>query len=379
MHAFDLNKTRQAFRANRAKTQVFLIDACREVTTSTVEVPDPAAPALREPEQRQVEHCEHDLTIQATARTKKAYGPECRLSYFTEALLRAFAGGAAGRQGGTWWVRSDLIASRIGDLIKHAGGTEQRPVPTIQAPVVLYQLDCAPEVSLEFGCDPAEATRLAELACSRLMDGPRQQRPYRGAVPWRLNVRQALPAGGGVSGSRFPGRTHSGAGRGPAKRRNADRVMSVYLDVQIAESRPLETGRVPVLISVLNSELETVVGPISCIPSEGVSVIVDPGTYVVHLDTPSGQRLSRAVTAREGQNQSVSFDLYALSGHEALEKTALLQPFDRQDQSPGLDADQYGSVWVRLWKRETTGQWLLLVSPRSPPNTTVMEFATISP
>jgi hypothetical protein len=202
MHAFDFNKTRQAFKANRAETQIFLVDACREVTTSTVEVPDPAAPVLREPEKRQVEHCEHDLTIQATSRTKKAYGPERGMSYFTEALLRAFAGGAAGRQGGRWWVRSDLIASRIDDLVKLAGGTEQRPVLTIQAPVTLYQLDCAPEVSLEFGCDPAEATQLAELAYSRLMDGPRQQRPGRTALPWRLKV----PAGVYKLEAAFPDR-----------------------------------------------------------------------------------------------------------------------------------------------------------------------------
>ena len=59
--ALDLNKTRQAFNANRARTQVFLIDACREVTTSNVEVPDPNAPPLYEPEMRQPENCEHDL------------------------------------------------------------------------------------------------------------------------------------------------------------------------------------------------------------------------------------------------------------------------------------------------------------------------------
>jgi hypothetical protein len=84
--------------------------------------------------------------------------------------------------------------------------------------------------------------------------------------------------------------------------------MSVCLYIQIAESRPSETGRVPVLISILNPELETVVGPISCMSSEGATVPVDPGTYVVHLDTPSGERLSRVVTALEGEDQHVLFD-----------------------------------------------------------------------
>jgi hypothetical protein len=200
MQAFDFNKTRQAFRANRAETQIFLVDACREVKTPTVEVPDPAAPALREPERRQVEHCEHDLTIQATAPTKRAYGPERGVSYFTQALLQAFAGSAAGNQNGTWWVRSDLVASRIGELLRLAGGTEQRPVTTTQTPVTLYRLDGVPTFSLVFGCKPAEATRKAELAYTQYGDGPRQQRPRRMAVPWKLTV----PAGIYLLEATFP-------------------------------------------------------------------------------------------------------------------------------------------------------------------------------
>lgn len=135
--------------------------------------------------------------------------------------------------------------------------------------------------------------------------------------------------------------------------------MSVNLFIQIEESRPFETGRVPILISILNTELETIVGPISCISSEGVRVSVDPGTYVVHLDVPSGQRLSKVVTAVEGEDQRVIFDFHTLSGHEALEKIALLQPFDRQEESLGLDADEYGSAWVRLWVRQASGRWRL--------------------
>jgi hypothetical protein len=63
------------------------------------------------------------------------------------------------------------------------------------------------------------------------------------------------------------------------------------------------------------------------------------------------------VTALEGEDQHVLFDFQALSGHEALEKIALLQPFDRQENSLGLDADEYGSAWVRLWGRQATGRW----------------------
>jgi hypothetical protein len=204
--AFDLNKTREAFKANRARTQLFLIDACREITTSTVEVPSPNAPPLREPEARQTEYCEHDLTVQATSRTKKAYGKEGEVSYFTRAVLHAFRG-AAKKQNGSWWVRSDQIAGRIEELVKLAGGTDQRPIVTTSSPTWLYRLDEVPEVTFEFGCSPAEALRSAKLAYWRIGGGERQQRPRSNATPWKLLV----PAGLYQLEATFPDRSFQDA------------------------------------------------------------------------------------------------------------------------------------------------------------------------
>ena len=65
-----------ALTANKAQTQIFLVDACREITTSNVEVPDAPAPALRTPAMRQPDNCNYDLTIMATSRNHKAYGPD---------------------------------------------------------------------------------------------------------------------------------------------------------------------------------------------------------------------------------------------------------------------------------------------------------------
>jgi hypothetical protein len=189
--SFDLNRTRQAFRANKARSQVFLIDACREITTSTVEVANPNAPPLREPEARQPDRCAHDLTVQATSPTKKAYGKEREVSFFTQAVLNAIAGGAARRQNGEWWVRSDLIAGKIGELVKLAGATDQRPITTVSEPLRLYRLKGVPDVSFEFGCRPSEATGEADLAYRLLAGGVRQQRPRRERGAWTLVV----PAG----------------------------------------------------------------------------------------------------------------------------------------------------------------------------------------
>jgi hypothetical protein len=205
--AFEFNKTRSAFMANRAATQIFLVDACREITTSNVEVPDPSAPPLREPETRQTEYCEHDLTIQSTSRTQKAYGLEGAISYFTEAVLKAFEGGAARRENGQWWVKSDMFSGRIGKMVKLAGGTEQRPVTTSSSSTRLYRLDGVPKVILELACDPAEATGSADLACRRLGNGPRQQRERREFTAWQVHV----PAGLYQLEAVFPDRSYTDA------------------------------------------------------------------------------------------------------------------------------------------------------------------------
>jgi len=178
--------------ANRARTQLFLVDACREITTSTVEVPDPNAPPLREPELRQREHCEHDLTIQATSRTMKAYAHEGEVSYFTAAVLQAFNGGAARRNGGEWRVHSDLLSSRIGEMVRLAGGSEQRPVITYTTPTPLLRLNNTPNVTFEFGCNPAEATAAADLAYSLLPHGERTARAERVSGAWKVVVPAAL-------------------------------------------------------------------------------------------------------------------------------------------------------------------------------------------
>lgn len=198
--AIDLNRTRLAFRANRAETQLFFVDACREITTSNVEVSNPNAPPLREPEIRQPEYCRYDLTIQATSRSQKAYGKPGAVSYFTQAILSAFDGGAARKQNGEWWVRSDLVASRIKEMVRLAGGSDQNPVVITSEPVSLYRLKDVPQAILKLGCFPDEATAVANLACQLLPGGPRQQRPHPEPSMWTL----PLSAGFYEIEARFP-------------------------------------------------------------------------------------------------------------------------------------------------------------------------------
>jgi hypothetical protein len=135
--------------------------------------------------------------------------------------------------------------------------------------------------------------------------------------------------------------------------------MTGTLKVELNSSRQHETRSVPVVVSVLDADLETVAGPESFFVSQDPSFPVDPGAYVVHVDPPSGQRLMKTVRVVEGQQVTASFFLHELSGHETLEKGALLRGVDRRPGSSGLDGEEYASAWAKLWRREPSGDWRL--------------------
>jgi hypothetical protein len=191
--AFDVNKTRGALTANKAQTQVFLVDACREVTTSNVEVPDAAAPPLRPPKLRQPDNCVHELAIMATSRTRKAYGKTRQPSYFAKAFVAGLAGGAAVKEDGEWWITTVKLAERFYRLMDFVGADTHAQRPSFMASRTfrLARLRSAPPAKLQFACRPDEATLLADLAWQQGALTP-QRRPRRSPEAWTVDVEPGL-------------------------------------------------------------------------------------------------------------------------------------------------------------------------------------------
>jgi hypothetical protein len=193
LQAFDVEDTRRALTANKAKTQVFLVDACREITTSNVEMPNAPAPPLRSPTMRQPDNCIHDLTIMATSRTRKAYGAPKQPSYFANAFVLGLAGGAGAKGDGEWWITTGKLAERFYTLMDIAGAdtTAQRPIPIAPRTFRFARLRSAPPARLQLSCRPDEATLLAELAW-RQGAVPAQRRPQRARDAWMVDVNPGL-------------------------------------------------------------------------------------------------------------------------------------------------------------------------------------------
>jgi hypothetical protein len=191
--AFDVNKTRAALASNKAQTQVFLVDACRQVTTSNVEVPDAAAPPLRPPKLRQPDNCLYELSITATSRGRKAYGKPKQPSYFANAFAAGLEGGAAVKEDGQWWITTGKLADRFYRLMDFVGADTraQRPVPSVRQTFRLARLRSAPTAKLRFACLPDEATPLADLAWQQGTTDPRR-RPRRSPQAWTVDVKPGL-------------------------------------------------------------------------------------------------------------------------------------------------------------------------------------------
>jgi len=191
--AINMSKTQRALSANRAQTQMVLVDACREVTTSNVENPDPSAPALRDPELRQPDNCLYELTIMATSRTRKAYGHGGRPSYFASAIIAGLVGGAGIKSDGNWWVTTGKLAERFYALMEYAGAdtNQQRPIPTAPRTTRLARLRSTPPARLQLLCQPDNATGLADLSW-RLGAATGQRRPRRAQTPWVIDVAPGL-------------------------------------------------------------------------------------------------------------------------------------------------------------------------------------------
>jgi hypothetical protein len=193
LHAFNVDATRLALPANKAQTQVFLVDACRDVTTSNVEAPNACGEGLRSPKMRQPDNCLHDLTILGTSRNRRAYGVTKRPSYLASAVIAGLAGGAGTKSHGEWWISTGKLAERLYTLMDFVGADTdaQRPIIIASRTFQLARLRSAPPAKLQFSCRPDEATLFAQLAW-RQGAFPVQSRPKGTREAWTVNVEPGL-------------------------------------------------------------------------------------------------------------------------------------------------------------------------------------------
>ena len=133
--------------------------------------------------------------------------------------------------------------------------------------------------------------------------------------------------------------------------------MSGQLNLSFTHLSGAEIGRVPVMVEVVNASLETAVEPQLVHLASGWQHDLAPGTYLARVRFPSGEVVRQTCTVRDGEPTQVKVDVHALSGHESLERQAVLRPLVRDESTPGLAGKAFTSAWARRWRGASGCDW----------------------
>ncbi len=189
--AFDHTAT--AFRACKANTQIFFVDACRIIPPETrfqginfigldyiQDVMLPEKP--------------HTLIMKAASHNEGAYGRKNKESFFVSALLKGMNAYGAVNIDGKWVVETGNLVKDINNWLKLEKASEgylQRCSSFINDSFSLLELPSAPTVTLSLNCKPPEALSLATLSYNNLKSKEVSNSRLPHAEPWSI----AVPAG----------------------------------------------------------------------------------------------------------------------------------------------------------------------------------------
>jgi hypothetical protein len=179
--------TRTAFHGCKARTQFFLIDACRNIPPDTLLKSFDVA-SMDTIENMQTT-CDHDLTLYAAAPNESAFGTKGEVSYFTKAILNGMKSYGATNEDDQWVVSTGSISTGINkwmEMIKPSEGYRSRCEARLNDPVDLLRLTGPPDVTLLIDCDPVPALEHADLECSNELF---KHNRTPDTVPWQIVVK----------------------------------------------------------------------------------------------------------------------------------------------------------------------------------------------
>lgn len=184
--AFDFDNTRSAFQKCLAETQIFLVDACRQMTNDMFLQNITAMPLQNFHYMRG--QCRNDLTIKSTVNSEAAYGGLDQPSVFVQILLKALDGQAAIRENGVWSISISSMHTTINKLIE---SDLQRPSFSGTDSIAIIQLPAIPLVDLEISCNPDIALTHARLSCRNLNSSYQNAREP-APDPWQINLEAGI-------------------------------------------------------------------------------------------------------------------------------------------------------------------------------------------
>jgi len=188
--AFDM--TRRAFFSCKARTQLFFIDACRQLTSDMLRTDLPANPI--EPPSMLARDCAFNLTQKAAAANESAYGKKNEVSFYTKALIGALKGNASNNDIGEWRIATGTLSYKMNSFLQLEApgeGYPQRCISTTSDTTDIIRFTKPPMVPLKVTCTPDAALPFAELSCLDPNTNQGERRAPQGD-PWETRIKAGL-------------------------------------------------------------------------------------------------------------------------------------------------------------------------------------------
>ena len=173
--AIDFRRFHLGMERCKARQQIFLIDACRVADSNLLDAAGYAGRPILQPTTR------HDRTLPArlkpafysTFAGHKAQSRTDEVSLFTDAVIKAFAGGGADDTDGEWWIDTSQLQKVVQFLMERAHSrypsAQINPVDDM-ATFRLHHLEGEPRVPVVVGCRPENRNAAATLSCTTISD-----------------------------------------------------------------------------------------------------------------------------------------------------------------------------------------------------------------
>lgn len=201
----DFDNLRIGMRSCPAQTQLFFVDACRETPFGTLASVNVQGAPLNAAGFFDTVQC--SAAYYATTEGKQAFGPDNRITYFGEAVLKCLNGAGCGNVNGEWTVDTYTLSKALGEVMQHLGRRYAQPLscnPDVSgmgpinepsAPIVIASLKCRNDPNAD-GAAHIRMNRLGVLQES----APGDPKPLVVEVaPGDWHIEVAFP------GNQFPG------------------------------------------------------------------------------------------------------------------------------------------------------------------------------
>lgn len=190
--SFAFDQTRRSFNSCKASTQLFFIDACRNITVDMFTTKTQLYPI--DTVDLTLTDCRFSLTQKSAAANRSAYGPEHGVSYYSQSLIKALEGGALVHENDEWTIATGRLAPIVGDFLDAIApdeDTRQRCNNVSGHSTNILRFAEPPNIDLTISCTPPQAQEIANLSYVHI-DTKLGDTRAADKAPWKVSIKPGI-------------------------------------------------------------------------------------------------------------------------------------------------------------------------------------------